>query len=240
MRKSFKNIVRLFIKVILCCFLLMMFFVFLYKWLDPPFTFLMFYREQEAKKSGKTLIISHKKIPLDQLPIHTIYSIVYAEDPQFFNHRGLILSNLLLAKKNYFDKKRKKLRGYSTISQQTAKNIFLYPHRTLTRKLLELPFVLLMEILLTKERILELYVNNIEWGNGIFGIESACQTYFGKSAKFLNPTESAILAVMLYNPRSINPLELGTSDYKRAWWIHEMSQRKVRYLKFLEKKKNEK
>lgn len=216
----------------------MFFWVLSYRWIDPPRTYLMYYRKQEALISNRAFELIHKQIDYKKLPCHLIFSVIYAEDSDFFKHHGLKIKNLNLAKKSYFNRsKNKKLKGYSTITQQTAKNLFLYPKKSLVRKGLEIPFVLFMELLLSKERILELYLNNIEWGDGIFGIESAANYYFNKSAAFVNPVESALLAVILYNPRRLNPHDLPKKDHQRASWIYEMTRRKLALIKILEKKK---
>lgn len=134
-------------------------------------------------------------------------AVVTSEDQQFLWHHGFDLEAIEKAMKyNEKQKKRKrnKMRGASTISQQTAKNVFLFPARNFLRKGLEVYFTALIEIFWSKQRILEVYLNVIETGDGIYGVEAAAQYYFHKPAAKLTAPEAALIAAVLPNPRKYN------------------------------------
>ena len=148
-----------------------------------------------------------KTVPLSDISAQLIRAVVSLEDPHFYLHHGFDWKSIYHA--YHLNQKRKDKIGASTISQQTAKNIFLLPWKTYSRKLLEAYFTLLIETLWSKDQILLHYLNVIEWGPHIFGIEAASQKYFRKSAKKLNRLEAIRLAAMLPNPRKFNPVRPG-------------------------------
>ncbi len=173
--------------------------VLIYKWVPVPGTSLMLIRSLEHRDDGKKFNLRHDWVPLEKISPNLQMAVVASEDQTFLKHFGI--SFKAIEKAQEANEKGKRMRGGSTISQQTAKNVFLWPSRNYVRKALEAWFTLLMELLWSKERIMEVYLNSIEMGDGIFGAEAAAKAYFGKSAKQLSREESALIAAILPNPR---------------------------------------
>lgn len=172
---------------------------------NPEKTSFMKYRENEAEKKGKRYNIRHKWVPLSKVSPYLIKAALIAEDDKFYSHEGFDYSAIKSAIEK--DIKAGKLKfGGSTITQQLAKNLFLTPSKNPLRKIREAIITGRLEKTLSKKRILELYLNVAEWGEGIFGIESASEHYYGKPSSELTPEESARLAVALPNPIRYNPL----------------------------------
>ncbi|MEW6510215.1 MAG: monofunctional biosynthetic peptidoglycan transglycosylase [Bacteroidota bacterium] len=166
---------------------------------NPGETALMRQRLREAADAGKPLRIIHRWIPLARIPRPVIDAIVVAEDGTFFSHGGVDWFEVQESiEKNI--RERRTARGASTITQQLAKNLYLSTSKDPLRKVKELAITLLLERSLSKARILELYVNVIEWGRGVFGIEAASQAYFGKSADALTLEEATRLAAVIPSP----------------------------------------
>ena len=178
---------------------------------NPKKTAFMEYREREWKKEGKNYRIQQKWVPLSQISPFLIKAVLIAEDDKFWSHEGFDYEAIQKAIEK--DVKTKKFKfGGSTISQQLAKNLYLSPTKNPLRKFREALITWRMEKVLTKKRILEIYLNVVEWGDkGIFGIETASQYYYGKSASTLTPEESVRLATVLPNPRKYSPV--GNSKY---------------------------
>lgn len=171
---------------------------------NPPPTAFMKLRLEEAHAAGRKLSIRHRWIPYSQISPNLRRAVIVTEDAAFFDHDGIDLKEI----KASFEKNWEEgaiLRGGSTITQQLAKNLYLSPSRNPIRKVSELLIARRLEAALTKRRILELYLNLIEWGDGIFGCEVAAQTYFGKSASELTMEEAALMAGAIINPREHNP-----------------------------------
>jgi len=172
---------------------------------DPPRkTAFMEHREREWRKEGKTLRIQQFWVPLEKVSPYLTKAVIIAEDDKFWTHEGFDVEAIQKAIEKDLKARRFKFGG-STISQQLTRNLFLSPEKTLLRKLREAVITWRMERVLSKRRILELYVNVVEWGEGIFGIEAASRFYYGKPARDLNPEESARLAAVLPNPRKYRP-----------------------------------
>ncbi|MEM1380154.1 MAG: monofunctional biosynthetic peptidoglycan transglycosylase [Pseudomonadota bacterium] len=169
-------------------------FVLLYRFAPVPGTTLMALRSLQGQE------IQYDWRGLDQISPHLIDAVVAAEDMKFCRHIGFDFGEIKAAYNDY--KKGKPLRGASTISQQTAKNAFLWPGRGPIRKLAEAGFTVPMELLYPKRRIMEIYLNVAEWGDGLFGAEAAAQARFGKSAADLSRREAALLASVLPAPNS--------------------------------------
>lgn len=169
--------------------------VLIYKWVPVPGTPLMVIRKLENKETQ----IKHDWVSFENLSPHLQLAVVCSEDQNYLKHNGLDWGAIEKARKE--NESGKRVRGASTISQQTAKNVFLWPARNYVRKGLEVWFTLLIELFWSKERIMEVYLNSIEMGDGIFGAEAASQYYFGKNASKLNPEEAALIAAILPNPR---------------------------------------
>lgn len=180
------------------------------KKVNPKKTSFMEYREDQYRAKGKKLQIQKKWIPLSQVSPYLLKAILIAEDDKFWSHRGFDVEAMQKALEKDLEQGKFKMGG-STISQQLVKNLYLTPAKNPLRKLKEAIITWRLEQALSKRRILELYVNVVEWGNGLFGAEMASQRYFGKSASQLTAEEASKLAAILPNP--IRYKVDGTSKY---------------------------
>jgi len=172
--------------------------VLLFKFVNPPFTWLMIQRGFERKADGKDWKVDKKWVDFDDIADNMKRAAVAAEDQTFLENHGFDFKAIERAiQKNA---KSKKLIGGSTISQQTAKNVFLYPGRSFVRKGFEAWFTILIETFWSKKRIMEVYLNVIEMGDGIYGIEAASQAYFHKPASQLTRRQAAAIAVIFPSP----------------------------------------
>lgn len=189
---------RFFIKTTLWFLGLSFFFVLLFKFVPVPYTPLMLTRALEHKADGKDMVCSHDWVPLEDISMNLQKAVVASEDGMFLKHNGFDFSAMNKAFKSNL--KGKKLKGGSTISQQTAKNVFLWQGRSYIRKAFEAYFTVLIELIWGKERIMEVYLNSIEMGDGVYGAEAAAQHWFHKSAKNLTKYEAASIAAILPNP----------------------------------------
>jgi monofunctional biosynthetic peptidoglycan transglycosylase len=173
----------------------------------------------EQAYNGQTIKLKKSWISLDAMSSSLPLAVVAAEDNLFLEHSGFDFEAIQKAKEFNQKKKGKKIRGASTISQQTAKNVFLWPQRSWIRKGLEVYFTVLIEFVWGKKRIMEIYLNVIETGKGIYGVEAASQIYFGKSASDLTRREAALIAAILPNPLKWNPSSPSPYMYGRQQWI---------------------
>lgn len=170
---------------------------------NPERTAMMEFREEEWEAGGRKVRLRHRWVPYSRISPYVLEAVVIAEDEKFWDHEGFDLEGIQRALEK--DLKSGEFRsGGSTISQQLAKNLFLKPTKSPVRKLREAIITWRLERALTKRRILEIYLNVAEWGEGIFGIEAASRHHFGKSAAELTPMEAARLAAVLPNPRRLN------------------------------------
>ena len=160
---------------------------------------LMFIRCYEQVKSGEELQWHHHWVSLDKMSIYMPVAVIASEDQRFMEHHGFDIKAIEQAAKENINGKR--LRGGSTISQQTAKNVFLWPGRSWLRKGLETYFTFLIEMMWSKQRIMEVYLNSIEMGNGIYGVDAVAHENFGCSASELTRSQCALIAATLPNPR---------------------------------------
>ena len=163
-------------------------------------------RKDEASEQGKKLTIDYRWVPLANVPQHVRKAILIAEDARFYNHTGLDWQEIGKSIETNWEQGRI-VRGGSTITQQLAKNLYLSTSRDPIRKFKELLIAWMLEATLSKKRILELYLNIIEWGRGLFGIEAAAQRYFHKSASQLTKVEGARLAAVISSPLRHKPTE---------------------------------
>jgi monofunctional biosynthetic peptidoglycan transglycosylase len=177
---------------------------------NPRKTSFMEYREREWKEKGKKIKIRQIWVSISHISPYLVKAVLIAEDDKFWHHEGFDLEAIEKAVEKNIKAGKFKVGG-STISQQLAKNLYLTPSKNPIRKIKEAVLTWRIEKKLSKKRILELYLNVAEWGEGIFGIEAAARHYYGKSASALSPEEAARLASVLPNPRKYNPL--GTSRY---------------------------
>jgi monofunctional biosynthetic peptidoglycan transglycosylase len=173
--------------------------VIVFKWLPIPITPLMITRAIEHKLDGKEMVCNHDWEPLENISTNMQKAVIASEDGNFLTHHGFDFDAIQKAMKD--NEKGKKLKGGSTISQQTAKNVFLWQGRSYVRKGLEAYFTVLIELIWGKERIMEVYLNSIEMGDGVYGAEAAAQYWYRKSAADLTKREAAGIAAILPNPR---------------------------------------
>ena len=193
------------------------FFTILYRFVPPPVTPLMLIRKFETRHDNKKTSIDKDWTKLEDISPYLITAVVASEDNNFREHFGFDFD--AIKKVSEYNKKGKRVKGASTISQQTAKNVFLWPARSWLRKGMEAYFTLLIEVLWGKKRIMEVYLNVIEMGDGIYGAEAASRHYFEKPAKKLNPREAALIAAVLPNPRKWSPARPTPYISKKASWI---------------------
>ncbi len=171
-----------------------------WKWMPPSGTSFMSLRLDELNEKAPDAELHYRWVPYDKISVHLKRAVVAAEDDKFVDHEGFDWEGIQKAiEKN--QKKGKTVAGGSTISQQLAKNLFLSPTKSYFRKAEEAVITVMIEALWDKRRILEVYLNVVEWGNGVFGCEAAAQRYYRVSAAQLTPPQAARLAVMLPNPR---------------------------------------
>ncbi len=181
---------------------------------NPGKTRLMLQREDEARAKGRRSHGLQTWMPLSSVSRHLIHAVVASEDQKFFGHEGVDWKAIQESLERNVEKRRF-ARGGSTITQQLAKNLYFGTRKTPARKLRELIVTRWLEEDLTKARILALYLNVIEWGDGVFGSEAAAQHWYGKPAAALSEVEAAGLAAMVPNPRRINP-RVGAARHERA------------------------
>ena len=171
---------------------------------NPKKTALMEYREKEWKEKGKRFRMTQTWVPLSNISPYLVKAVLIAEDDKFWSHEGFDFEAMQKALERDIKAKRFKFGG-STISQQLARNLYLSTAKNPLRKMREAIITWRMEKVLSKKRILELYLNVVEWGEGIFGVEAASRHYYGKPSSELTPQEAARLAAVLPNPRRYNP-----------------------------------
>ena len=194
-----RKISRFLFKAMLWFFAISIFLVIVFKFIPIPFTPLMVVRAVENKMNGKEMICSHNWEPLENISVNLQKAVITSEDARFLTHNGFDFEAISKAMEN--NEKGEKLKGGSTISQQTAKNVFLWQGRSYLRKGLEAYFTILIEIVWGKERIMEVYLNSIEMGDGVYGAEAASQYWYRKSTISLTKMEAAGIAAILPNPR---------------------------------------
>lgn len=168
------------------------------KVLPVYFTPLIGIRTLNQVYAEKKVVLNKDWVPIEEISPYLCLAVIASEDQKFLNHNGFDWEALESAMADY--KTGKRLRGGSTISNQTAKNVFLWPGRNFVRKGLEAYFTVLIELFWSKERILEVYLNVIEMGDGLYGAEAAAQRYFKKPASKLTRQEAALIAAILPNP----------------------------------------
>jgi len=185
---------------------------------NPESTALMEQRIAEARAKGKSFRPAHTFVPYGAISPHLTHAVLVAEDGGFFQHSGVDYEELTEAFKADWKKKRW-ARGASTITMQLAKNLYLSNRKTLTRKFSEFIIARRMDEQLSKTRILELYLNYIEWGDGIFGCEAASRAYFNVAASDLTPEQAIRLAAIIVNPRRWRPFTDSKRIANRRKWI---------------------
>ncbi len=195
------------------------------RWVDPPTSAFMLARQWDARQAGEEdFSLDYRWVPLEEVSPELPLAVVAAEDQLFPQHSGFDSDAIRLALEGNRDGGT--VRGASTISQQTAKNLFLWSGRSWVRKGLEAWYTVLLEFAVPKRRILELYVNVAEFGDGIYGAEAAAQRFYNKPAVRLSRAESARLAAVLPNPKRYSAQAPGEYVRSRGVWI----ERQMRQL----------
>ena len=194
-----------------------------FRFVPPPFTPLMLVRlVEQAIDPKKELRLQKTWLGFDEISPNMMQAVIAAEDQNFMNHFGLDFAAMKKAYKN--NARGKRIKGGSTLTQQTAKNLFLWQGRSYFRKGLEAYFTVLMEVFWSKKRIIQMYLNIVEMGDGIYGIEAAAQYYYKKSAADLSPTQAATIAAILPNPRRWSASKpTGYIVQKRNWILRNMN-----------------
>ncbi len=210
------RIVRLLFKFLAFLALASLALVVVYRVFDPPLTPLMVIRPLEGIGSANLVGINKSWISIDDINPALLRSVIASEDGRFLTHGGVDWKAVEQAKKRNERSKSGKLYGASTITMQCARNVFLWQGRNYIRKGLEVGFTYMIEFVWGKRRILEVYLNVIEWGDGIYGAEAASQKYFGVSASKITPRQAALLAAVLPNPRKFNPASPSPYINRRA------------------------
>jgi monofunctional biosynthetic peptidoglycan transglycosylase len=185
-----------------------------YQFVDPPLTPLMLVRMGEAMAEGRQVRVARQRVPLEAVSPALVRAVVVAEDARFLEHAGVDLEAARRALDYNTRHRGRRLRGAGTISMQCARNVFLWQGRSWLRKALEVYFAGLLELVWGKRRILEVYLNVVEWGDGLYGVEAAARRYFGVPAAGLDAAQAALLAAALPSPRRSNPA--APSAYLRS------------------------
>lgn len=217
-----KKLFKFILKLCLWFFLLSISLVFIYKWVPVPFTPLMVIRNYQQTKEDKKIVCEHDWVSIDKISKNIQLAVICGEGQNFLKHNGFDFDAIKKAMDN--NQKNRRIKGGSTISQQVAKNVFLWPERSWIRKGVEAYFTFLIELFWSKERILEVYLNSIEMGHGIYGIEAASQFWFKKPASKLSKYEAAAIAAILPRPLKYkaNPAS-GYIQGRKEWIVRQMS-----------------
>jgi len=197
---------------------LSIFSVVLFRFVPVPVTPLMLIRVVEQTFSSDKIRLKHDWVSIDQISKNLPLAVVCSEDQNFMNHSGFDM-NAIERSVDALKRGAKRVRGASTISQQTAKNVFLWPGRSWVRKGFEVYFTVLIEFVWSKERIMEVYLNSIEMGNGIYGAEAAAKFYWNTTARNLSRTQAATIAAILPNPLEYSANPPGPYIQSRIGWI---------------------
>lgn len=192
---------------------------------QPGKTAFMEYREEVWRDQGMDKKITTSWVPISKISPYVIKAVIIAEDDKFWSHEGFDFEAMQKALEKDLEKKKFKAGG-STISQQLAKNLYLSPAKNPVRKIKEAILTWRIERELSKKRIIELYLNVAEWGDGMFGVEAAARRYYGKSAKALNARQAAALAAALPNPRRYSPADHSRYASRRAEKIYQIMVRR--------------
>jgi monofunctional biosynthetic peptidoglycan transglycosylase len=197
---------------------LSIFSVVFFRFVPVPVTPLMLIRVVEQTFSSDKIRLKHDWVSIDQISKNLPLAVVCSEDQNFMNHSGFDM-NAIERSVDALKRGAKRVRGASTISQQTAKNVFLWPGRSWVRKGFEVYFTVLIEFVWSKERIMEVYLNSIEMGNGIYGAEAAAKFYWNTTARNLSRTQAATIAAILPNPLEYSANSPGPYIQSRIGWI---------------------
>ena len=198
------------------------------RWVPVWFTPLMFIRLAQQVSEGKELTLHHHWVPLEEIAPSLPTAVMASEDARFQEHHGFDYKAIEHAAMRNIKHPEKRKLGASTISQQTAKNVFLWPGRSWVRKGFEVYFTTLIELMWTKQRIMEVYLNSIEMGDGIYGADAVAEHHFNTTADKLTKAQCALIAVSLPNPRRMNSAHPSAYMLKRQ-------KRILREMRFVKK-----
>ena len=201
-RSLWNRFLRFIRNLVILFFIISIVWVILARFLPIYFTPLMVIRSVEYMTEGEFPKNEKTWVPIDEISPNMVQAVVASEDNLFLHHHGFSFDGMTKAFEHNMQGKR--IRGGSTITQQTAKNVFLFPNRSYVRKGLEAYFTELIELIWSKQRIMEVYLNVIETGKGIYGVEAASEKYFGVHASQLSRSQAALIAACLPNPRRFN------------------------------------
>lgn len=220
-----KLIYRILKWVVVAFFVTTILSVFFYRYVPVFITPLMIIRTAEQIGDGKDIKLKHNWVSLDEMPVNMVKAVIASEDAHFLEHNGFDFDAIKKAVEHNKNKKKNK-HGASTISQQTAKNVFLWPSRSWVRKGLEAYFTVLIEMMWSKQRIVEVYLNSIEMGDGIYGIGAASKRYYRCAPSELSRQQCALITATLPNPRKYRVI--APSAY-----VSKRQQRILREMKFV-------
>jgi monofunctional biosynthetic peptidoglycan transglycosylase len=220
-----QKILRFTYKILMWFVVLSVFGVVVFRFVPVPFTWLMVTRPFEQRAKGQDMHSSHDWVPIEDISQNLQKAVIASEDDRFLTHHGFNFDAMFKAFKN--NSKGKRIKGGSTISQQTAKNVFLWQGRSYVRKILEAYFTVLIELLWSKERIMEVYLNSIEMGDGVYGAQAATQHWYHKDCKSLTKYEAAGIAAILPNPLKFKAAKSSGYTERRKYRIIRL----MRYVK---------
>ena len=225
--RKMKKLQKLLQWIVLLFFGSTIFFVVLYRFVPVPLTPLMIIRCAQQVSRGEKIRLKHHWVPLEEMSKYLPVAVMASEDQRFLQHHGFDVVEI----QNAIEERQsgKRLRGGSTISQQTAKNVFLWPKSSWVRKGFEAYFTVLIELCWNKERIMEVYLNSIEMGDGIYGAEAVAQQHFSRPAKKLSPANCALVAATLPNPLKYSSKNPSRHVLKRQTAI----MRQMKHIGFL-------
>ena len=222
MKDFLKKVWRFTWKATMWFFIISIVSVIFFRWVPIPVTPLMLTRCVEQKMDGKDLKLKKDWVPFEEISPNLQLAVVCSEDQNFIKHNGFDFE--AIDKAMEYNENHKKTRGASTISQQTAKNVFLWSGRSWIRKGFEVYFTFLIETFWSKQRIMEVYLNVIEMGDGIYGAQAASKNFFHKDAKYLSKGEAALIAAVLPNPLRFSAAKpSGYVSQRQGWIIHQMA-----------------
>lgn len=217
-----RALLRRLVKIVLWAMAVSAALVLVLRWVPPPGSALMIERKVQSWIDGEPIDLQRSWRPWKQLPDSLKIAVIAGEDQKFAEHWGFDLDAIQKAMAH--NERGGSLRGASTLSQQVAKNLFLWSGRSWLRKGFEAWFTGLIELLWPKQRILEVYLNSVEWGDGVFGAEAAARHHFGKGAPYLSTYEASQLAAVLPNPRRWNAARPNAYVSRRAGWIRQQAR----------------
>lgn len=218
-----RNLLRRLLRALLWFAAVSIVLVLVFRWVPPPGTALMLERKVQSWVSGEPIDLQREWVSWDHISDDLKVAVIAGEDQKFASHWGFDIPAIQAALA--FNERGGNMRGASTLTQQVAKNLFLWPGRSWLRKGLEAWFTGLMELFWTKQRILEVYLNSAEWGQGVFGAQAAARYHFGVEASQLSRQQAAQLAAVLPSPLKWNAGKPSTYVASRASWIRrQMSQ----------------